>query len=155
MENVPEAPIPNGTQWSEVLDAWEFGARQHRRRRFSSNLANLSTWLSPAPESMRHPDPWPTVTATEHKVSPGSSWRTIRARAGRKVGRRMTLTEMNEAFGLPGDFSTPALKNEWAYAVRGNGVPLEMGRALACAIRAMLQLRMHDERKEDGREIRV
>jgi DNA (cytosine-5)-methyltransferase 1 len=90
MENVPEAPLLNEVRWHEVLDAWHFGAHQHRRRRFSSNLL-LEAYLARAPESARDPNPWPCVTATEQKVSSGSSWRAIRQRAGRQVGRRMTL----------------------------------------------------------------
>lgn len=133
MENVPQAPIPTDALWSEVLDAWEFGASQHRKRRFSS-----SHWIGYAlqrvPENDRHPDPWPTVTATEHKCSAGSNERTMRQRAGRKVGRRMSLEEVNVAMGLPLDWETPALKQSSAYAVRGNGVPLQLGKAVASAI---------------------
>jgi DNA (cytosine-5)-methyltransferase 1 len=132
-ENVPAAPVPKGAVYSEVLDAWVFGAAQHRRRRFSSNLP-----LKPIPVPMeeRHPDPWPCVTATEHKHSAGSR---NRRRAGRKVGRRMTLTEVNVAMGLPAGFETPCLKVEAAYGVRGNGVALPMGLALARAVKEALR----------------
>lgn len=130
MEEVPDAPLPAGTVWSQVLDAWDFGAQQTRRRRFSSNLR-----LRPVGVALGHMDPWPTVLATEHKYSSGSA---DKRRAGRKVGRRMTIAEVNTAMGLPAEFSTPALTVEWSYRVRGNGVPLPMGRALAKAIKDAL-----------------
>jgi site-specific DNA-cytosine methylase len=74
------------------------------------------------------------VTATEWKCSAGSNERTMRQRAGRKVGRRLTLDEMKDAFGLPPDFETPCLTLEYKYSVIGNGVPLPMGRAIARAV---------------------
>lgn len=128
MENVPAAPIPNAARWSAVLDAWEFGARQHRRRRFSSNLI---LDLIPVPHDKRCPNPLPCITAYEHKGFD-------RRKAGRALGRRMTLAEVNEAMGLPADFATPCLKVEYGYMVRGNGVPLPMGRAIAEAVKVAL-----------------
>jgi DNA (cytosine-5)-methyltransferase 1 len=150
MENVKKAPIPftNSGYWYDctdnaylicksynLLDAWECGSSQHRIRRFSSNL-----WLVPKtiPVSERHPDPWPTVTATEYKMSAGSNERAQRQRAGRKVGRKMTLAEVNEAFGLPIDFETPALTNAMSYIVRGNSVPIPLGRTIARAVKEAL-----------------
>jgi DNA (cytosine-5)-methyltransferase 1 len=128
MENVPTAPVPRAARWSAILDAWEFGAGQHRRRRFSSNL-----FLDPVPVpgDQRCPDPLPCVTAYEHRGCD-------RRKAGRKLGRRMTLEEVNMAMGLPSDFSTLCLKVEYAYMVRGNGVPLPMGRAIAEAVKVTL-----------------
>ena len=52
----------------------------------------------------------------------------------------MTLAEVNEAMGLPTDFATPCLKIEYSYMVRGNGVPLPMGRAIAEAVRVALAM---------------
>lgn len=46
----------------------------------------------------------------------------------------MTLAEVNAAMGLPDSFSTPALTMAASYEVRGNGVPLPMGRAIARAV---------------------
>jgi DNA (cytosine-5)-methyltransferase 1 len=132
MENVPQAPVPEIAKWNDVFDAWDFGAAQHRKRRFSSNL-NLN--VVKCPEDQRHPDPFPCITATEYKVSPGSSERTMRQRAGRKLGRKLTIQEMNYGMGLPDNYDTPCLTKYYQYMVRGNGVPLQMGRALAKAIR--------------------
>ncbi len=128
MENVPAAPVPDAARWSAVLDAWAFGAGQHRRKRFSSNLVLDPT---PVPDDQRCPDPLPCVTAYEHRGCD-------RRKAGRKLGRRMTLAEVNEAMGLRADFATPCLKVEYSYMVRGNGVPLPMGRAVAEAVRQVL-----------------
>src|SRR6185437_958834 len=56
-ENVPAAPIPQGALWNEILDAWEYGSKQTRKRRFSSNLPLV---LQPIPAEVRFPDPFPT-----------------------------------------------------------------------------------------------
>lgn len=131
MENVPQAPVPQTAKWSAVLDAWEFGASQHRRRRFSSNLVLDPV---PVPPELRCPNPLPCVTAYEHKGAD-------RRKAGRALGRRMTLEEVNVAMGLPADFSTPCLKVEYAYQVRGNGVLLQMGLAIAEAVKTVLDVK--------------
>ena len=164
MENVKEAPLPftNATPqpaivalkpghcqasyhahsaepivYSHLLEAYWFGAAQHRTRRFSSNL-ELNTLPFVLPEDQRHPDPWPTITATEQKYCGGT---TDKRRAGRKVGRQMTLEEINVGMGLPADFSTPVLTKEMAYKVRGNGVPIPLGRAVARAVAAAVELK--------------
>jgi hypothetical protein len=58
----------------------------------------------------------------------------MRQRAGRKLGRKLTIKEMNYGMGLPESFETPCLTMAYSYMVRGNGVPLQMGRALAKSI---------------------
>lgn len=128
-ENVPQAPLPDGAKWNAVLNAADFGAIQSRARRFCSNIA-----LMPRPAA-RHDDLWPTVTATEHKLSTNSAKKNARARAGRKVGRRMTLAEVATAFGLPPDWDLDALRVEMKYHMLGNAVPIPMARALARAIK--------------------
>jgi DNA (cytosine-5)-methyltransferase 1 len=143
MENVPQAPKPDINVigqfcvWDKVVDAHEYGAAQHRTRRFSSNI-DLESALAKQhlSKELRHPDPWPCITATEYKASAGSSQRAMRQRAGRKVGRRMTIEEMNTGMGLPKDFDTPALLKSQQYVVRGNGVPVQMAAALARAVKA-------------------
>lgn len=49
------------------------------------------------------------------------------------------MDEMKFGMGLPPEFSTPALTIEMAYRVIGNGVPLQLGRALANAVIAALE----------------
>lgn len=143
MENVPQAPKPviNSNEdldciWNKKVDAHEYGAAQHRTRRFSSNI-DLETCLAMEhlPKEKRHPDPWPCITATEYKASAGSGQRAMRQRAGRKVGRKLTIQEMNTGMGLPIDFDTPCLLKSYQYIVRGNGVPIQMARALARSIK--------------------
>ena len=57
MENVVEAPTPELEPcYASKFDAWEVGARQHRTRRFSSNLP-LRIQKIPLPA--RDLDPWP------------------------------------------------------------------------------------------------
>jgi DNA (cytosine-5)-methyltransferase 1 len=138
-ENVPEAPVPDGAVWEYLADAWEFGAAQHRTRRFASNIV-LDLPSFKLAVDFRHPDPWPTVTASEWRCTAGSGERAMRQRAGRKVGRRLTQAEMNEAMGLPREWDTPCLKWEYGYIVRGNGVPFQMGVALAKAVKKYFDL---------------
>lgn len=140
MENVEQAPMPFADRQPAVkvngylMQAHHYGAHQNRLRRFSTNLV-LTPETGLVPVSQRHPDPWPTVTATENKYCGGT---TDRRRAGRKVGRQMTLAEVNVAMGLPENWETPCLLNEYKYAVRGNGVPLPLGRAVArCVVDAI------------------
>ncbi len=132
MENVPAAPIISAAKWNQVCDAWEYGASQHRTRRFSSNLELKLTKIE---EKDRDSNPWPCIVATEYKYggSPND-----KRRAGRKVGRQMTLDEMKEGFGLPKDFDTPCLLNSYKYSVIGNGVPIPMGKAIAKAVEQAL-----------------
>lgn len=132
MENVVSALDPNLPDFKKhIFDAWEVGANQHRVRCFWSNLD-----LKIIKSEQRTKSPWPTVLATEHKYSENSA---DKRRAGRKVGRRMTIEEVNEAMGLPKDFSTPALSVPMQYEVRGNGVPLAMGKAVARAVKHATQ----------------
>jgi hypothetical protein len=47
---------------------------------------------------------------------------------------------MNEAMGLPRKWDAPCLKWEYGYIVRGNGVPFQMGVALAKAVKKYFDL---------------
>lgn len=134
MENVPGAPIPNlsDTKWNEILNAWDFGSKQNRKRRFSSNL-----FLCPVKKA-HVGEPLPTVMATEYKAAKvQETEKSLVRRKGlaRKLGRRPTIQEVNIAMGLPPNFTTPLLTVKHQYIVRGNGVPIEMGRAIARAIK--------------------
>lgn len=135
MENVSKAPTISGAVYSEVWNAWLFGSKQHRKRRFQSNV-ELDLTPYELEEKLRYPDPFPTVLATEYKYS---GCKRDRRRAGRKVGRKLTLAEMNDLMGLPPSFNCPCLLKEYQYKVRGNGVPLEMGRAIANAVKDYLE----------------
>lgn len=132
MENVTQADNPDLPNCKKIaFDAWDVGCNQRRVRGFWSNLTLQ------IPFSMyKTNNPWPTVVASEHKYG-GSG--TDKRRAGRKVGRRMTIEEVNLAMGLPSDFYTPALTMEVGYQVRGNGVPIQMGRAIAKAVKEAIK----------------
>lgn len=135
MENVVGAYTPELDDVKKIqFDAWEVGSNQRRVRCFWSNLT-----LEIEKTATRTPNPWPTVLATEHKHGPKAGAKSTRA--GRKVGRRMTIEEVNEAMGLPKDFATPALNAQMQYEVRGNGVPIQMGRAVAKAVRKALSVK--------------
>lgn len=134
MENVENAPIPARTNWSAVLDAHAFGANQHRKRRFSSNIdlyAMLAQYT--IPEEKREKDPWPPVLASEYKMGAAGG-----RGAGRKVKRRMTIEEVNLAMGLDRYWMTPGLTVAMSYRVRGNGVEMHMGTAIAKAVKEFL-----------------
>lgn len=135
-ENVREAPAPDlqDLMFNEVYDAWAFGASQHRRRRFCSNLP---LWIDPLPVDKRHPDPHFCITATENRYGNTPSGRDKR-RAGRKLGRRMTILEVAQAMGLLEPPRLDCLTTAMKYKVLGNGVPLEMGRAIAHQIAALI-----------------
>lgn len=134
MENVCSAPKPNLEDCRDpiAINAWDVGALQYRVRSFWSNLSLIVNLL---PEHERVKNPWPTVLASEYKYSSNSA---DKRRAGRKVGRKMTLEEVNIVMGLPKDFETPALTQTASYEVRGNGVPLQMGKAIARTVKSCI-----------------
>jgi len=132
-ENVRQAPIPiiNGYVSRDfLLDAADFGVNQTRIRRFTFGTKEGIDIEPYIEKGRRHPDPLPTVTATEFKYGRGD-----RRRAGRKLGRRLTLNEMKAAFGLSLDWDAPAFLNAEKYRAIGNAVPIPVARAIACAIK--------------------
>lgn len=140
MENVVSAYDPDLPDWKKIVfDAHDVGANQHRYRGFWSNLTLKIDFCR---LNQKRTDPWPTVLASEHKYGPREKKST---KASRKVGRRMTIEEVNEAMGLPVDFKTPALSIEMQYEVRGNGVPLQMGKAVAKAVKEALNAQNHSQ----------
>ena len=68
----------------------------------------------------------------------GGSRSTTRRRAGRKLGRRLTLNEVRWLMGVPEGMETPALLMSHRYAVLGNGVPLPLGLVVARAVKRSL-----------------
>ena len=130
MENVAAAHAPFPSSRKIQFDAYDVGCDQHRVRAFWSDL-DLQIELVPKEQRTTHP--WPTVMATEYKYCDSAAG--DKRRASRKIGRVMSLEEVNMAMGLPHDFATPALTKQMSYEVRGNGVPVQMARAVAQAVK--------------------
>lgn len=135
MENVGQAPLPKQMKFNCLINAWDYGSKQKRSRRFSSNI-NIFKYLHKyiLPQDKKYHDPFPCVTATEYKEGKNKCTGGFR-RAARKMGRRLKISEVNELMGLPSNFDTPCLKVEYQYKVRGNGVCLEVGRTLAKCVK--------------------
>ena len=153
MENVREAPLPHVAGYAImdfVLDSWEYGANQSRKRRFSFGYRNnqgLSSFPfipeEPLPVHKRQPDPFPTVLASEGKY-PCSDV------AGHRVGRMLTLAEVCELQGFPelaeawcflprGNSKRKVYRKEFEYELIGNGVEKHAGLVVARAVKAGLE----------------
>lgn len=142
-ENVEKAPIPVVPGYAydnRMLDAWEYGAKQHRKRRFT--VGYLSKWSvvrswpfefeAPLPVNMRDPDPFPTVMASEHRFSKKDP---EPRKAGRKVGRMLTMDEVKDLMGAPEWPLMPKMKVRSQYEFLGNGVEVNVGRMIARTIK--------------------
>lgn len=134
MENVRRAPVPRVdgyTVETELTDAAVLGCDQRRVRRFSFGSLEgrrfqiVPLALTPEP---RHG----TVTTRNLK------WDKSRQRPC-STNSLETWADACAAQGLPADFlSGSPLTSRGKWEVLGNGVPLEMGRAVAAAVaRAM------------------
>ena len=153
MENVREAPLPHVEGYAIrdfVLDSWEYGANQRRKRRFTfgyQNQGGLSAFPflieEPLPKHQRQPDPFPTVLATEGHYPTDCAGR-------RKLGRRLTLAEVCELQGFPelasawcflprGVSKRKVYRKEIEYELVGNGVEKHAGLVVARAVKAGLE----------------
>jgi DNA (cytosine-5)-methyltransferase 1 len=136
-ENVPKAPYPNIEGYHVTtydLDAADFGSWQMRHRRFAFGCRDDKK-LDIKPFVARRDDIIHCVTATKYKGTANDS-----RRASRDFGRRMTLDEIKEAFGLDKSWDATAFTVAEKYRALGNGVPLHLGYAIADAIRRALLL---------------
>jgi DNA (cytosine-5)-methyltransferase 1 len=122
MENVPRVPsieIPGYQIQRFNLAAKECGANQARLRCFQFGSLDgkpLVIHRGPVASGLS-----PAATATE----------------GNKPDRR-SFADFCELQGLPRDFDLPGLSVAAKYRAVGNGVPLQMGRVLAIAIKGRL-----------------
>lgn len=153
MENVREAPLPHVAGYAImdfVLDSWEYGANQTRKRRFSFGYRNnqgLSSFPfipeEPLPVHKRQPDPFPTVLASEGKFPTDCAGR-------RKLGRKLTIQEVCELQGFPelstawcflprGVSKRKVYRKEFEYELVGNGVEKHAGLVVARAVKAGLE----------------
>lgn len=126
MENVAGSPVvtelvPDGYRVQLFnLNASHVGSDQHRLRKFHfGHRPGTKELVIPRPGASQ----------------PGASQRTCMASEGRRPGRR-SWAEFCRLQGLPPGYDLPGFRLAEKYRAVGNGVPLEMGRALASAIAA-------------------
>ena len=153
MENVREAPKPHVEDYAikdYIINSWDYGANQQRKRRFSFGYRNhrgLSSFPfipeEPLPKHQREPDPFPSVLASEGKY-PCSNV------AGHKVGRMLTFEEVCDLQGFPelasawcflprGVSKRKVYRKEFEYELVGNGVEKQAGLVIARAVKAGLE----------------
>jgi DNA (cytosine-5)-methyltransferase 1 len=143
MENAPGVPdlvVPGyRTSRTEWDNRW-LGEEQARRRAFQFGTASGQA-LHIQGAALEHPNYETTCLASEGRA--GRITRAKTAEGQRAVyNPRRPWPRFCELQGLPADFLDDApLTNEGRYRVVGNGVPLPMGRAVARAVKAALNLR--------------
>ena len=152
MENVPDAPRPvvRGYRVRDhvLRDTWVGGAT-NRLRRFSWGELGFPN-LEIETLALCAPDPEPAVTCDMRRrpvAIGGSGKRKPNESGGRtsslnRGGGAETLARMLELQGLPADFfhEDCPLTASGKKMVVGNGVPLAMGRAVARAVVAALDI---------------
>jgi DNA (cytosine-5)-methyltransferase 1 len=118
LENVPGVPdvhIAGMVTQRFNLFASEFGCDQKRNRSFQfGSRDGLKLVIVRGTQS--------------HKLKPA-------ALAGEKLTRRRNFADLCELQGLPRDFDLPGLSRSAKIRAVGNGVPVPMAYAVACAIR--------------------
>lgn len=144
MENVPAAPTPfvgTGYWWTSQLVTdvhmggmtsrtrrFTFGARQTTQRRpfYAGGPALHSTFSEPAVTSSAAPVPVKGLKGGGRKSTAGKP--------------RRSFAESCRLQGLPEDFDLPPFTASAKQLAVGNGVPLAMGRAVARAVKAAIQM---------------
>lgn len=120
MENVPTVPdmiIPGYQTQRFNLFASEFGLRQRRNRSFQfGSRDGLPIAVLRGTQSHIRLRPAALASDGEH-------------------GRRRTFADFCELQGLPRNFDLPGLSRRAKFRAVGNGVPVPMAYAVACAIR--------------------
>ena len=153
MENVPAAPVPQpmGYEIRDYLlnNRW-IGGIQHRERRFSfgsrdGRLLDIEVVVFEALEwhhaALGDPRPVPVKMLKNGKPKKLPVMAGHGPTSSQRWNGHMTIAEMCELQGLPGDF----LNNDTPFTahgkrmVIGNGVPIPMGRAFAKAINKIEQ----------------
>lgn len=128
VERVPNVTIPGYVTQRIDLNVLECGSNQNRLRHFQFGTRD-GIAISPQRQSLpANSRIEPCATATE----------------GRR-GDRRSWGDFCEIQGLPRDFTLPSFTVEAGYRAVGNGVPLQMGRVMARAIKiAMRDSSMRD-----------
>ncbi|MFH1486642.1 MAG: DNA cytosine methyltransferase [Chloroflexota bacterium] len=146
MENVRAAPLPqvDGYQVTSLLfnNRWT-GAVQHRERRFSFGTRD-GRELKPEISALEATEWAPAVLASGGRpvqIKPGGNGEVKRS-AMRNFGHKTStyLVEGIRLQGLPDDFLADApFTVAGKIKVIGNGVPMETGRAMARAVRQLME----------------
>lgn len=133
MENVPAAPAPKVGDYYRLTDRicdnrW-CGGEQRRRRRFTFGCRGQHQPFHIQGEALEAVDELPTVVSTGQADWKGSAQRS-----------RASIAYMADAQGIdPARFeNTPFTTTELRRAI-ANGVPLQMGRAVARAVKAAIE----------------
>jgi DNA (cytosine-5)-methyltransferase 1 len=146
-ENVPHAPDPTPRGYrmhvQELCDHW-CGGRTSRRRRIWFGTRDGRT-LPVETLALHTTQPELTVTrdARRRPVQVGGSGRPKRGGCLPHEGATLAVSEMARLQGYPEDFLASTaipLTTTGKRSVIGNGVPKDMGRAIAKAVRRALEL---------------
>lgn len=145
MENVIEAPIPDVpdyvTRNERIRDVW-VGGDTIRMRRFSF-ITRDGRPLRIETLALHRTDPQPAALAGGARRVPVAIGGSGKVKASRRVcaGDQKTVDGFEaskRAQGLPADFDLPPFTVAAKVKAVGNGVPLQMGRAVARAVKAAL-----------------
>jgi DNA (cytosine-5)-methyltransferase 1 len=154
MENVEGAPLPAVAGYrtnSELIRHHWVGGTTGRLRRFTFGSVGAGA-LRVETLALHRPDPKPSALASGSGRSvpvaiggSGKRKRTLSSgqvvRSGPNASVRESLADMNAAQDLPRDFLRDAPFSEAGKKrLVGNGVPLELGRAVAKAVKRALDL---------------
>lgn len=139
MENVPGVPtlqVDGYLSGRHLLDNRWLGEEQERRRVFQFGTADGRP-LHIRTAALSHPNSETTCLASE-----GKAGRIMRKGGKADYQPRRPWPRFCELQGLPADFLADSpLTSNGKYRAVGNGVPLPMGRAVARAVRAAMELR--------------
>lgn len=144
MENVPRAPLPAIAGFvvrSQVLDSRDFQSPQRRQRRISFGThAGLPLPIKPTGRGFLFAEPAVTASSGGRRaVAVRDENGRIRGKQGDADWHRLrgrTFAEMCALQGLPARFLDGALFTEGGKKqMVANGVPIELGRAIAKAVR--------------------
>ena len=140
MENVPDAPLPDALGYhvyAQLLNNRWCGGVQNRLRRISFGTRNGSRLEVPG--EVFEPLEWAAAVCASGGVKPGVS--TSRSARLKHLGwkTRAAFEQARRLQGLPDDFELPSFTVAGAIKAVGNGVPLPLGRAIAKAVREVME----------------
>ena len=149
MENVLDAPKPQVAKYfvsDSIVEDVTVGGETSRKRRFSFGsiryirleIDQLALW--------KYPEPCVTASGgyREQPIKIGGSGKQKKSRTHLSnkgwIGKR-DWKEVLRLQGLPDDFDLPSFTMREKYRAIGNGVPIAMGRAVAKAVKKVLEMK--------------